>query len=131
MGHLDYEIEPVRATEGRPEVLRLGIRLRERRDRAAVPLELRGRVRSHLTPPRRPRARSRAAGRCEMRTNTAAKLEWHGRAIAPFPQPDPEPGNLGSSLGGPNGLDLVVEMAHDLRSPLTSILFLTEALQRG
>ncbi|HYT05340.1 MAG TPA: HAMP domain-containing sensor histidine kinase [Gemmatimonadales bacterium] len=66
-----------------------------------------------------------------MRTNTAAKLEWHGRAIAPFPQPDPEPENLGSSLGGPNGLDLVVEMAHDLRSPLTSILFLTEALQRG
>lgn len=29
------------------------------------------------------------------------------------------------------GLELTVELAHDLRSPLTSILFLAEALQRG
>ena len=34
-------------------------------------------------------------------------------------------------LSGPNGLDLVVEIAHDLRSPLTSILFLAETLLRG
>jgi signal transduction histidine kinase len=34
-------------------------------------------------------------------------------------------------LGGPDGLELVVEVAHDLRSPLTSILFLAETLQRG
>jgi signal transduction histidine kinase len=34
-------------------------------------------------------------------------------------------------LSGPDGLDLVVEVAHDLRSPLTSILFLAETLQRG
>jgi signal transduction histidine kinase len=34
-------------------------------------------------------------------------------------------------LGGPAGLELVVEVAHDLRSPLTSILFLAETLQRG
>lgn len=32
---------------------------------------------------------------------------------------------------GPSGLDLVVEVAHDLRSPLTSILFLAETLLRG
>jgi signal transduction histidine kinase len=31
----------------------------------------------------------------------------------------------------PDGLELVVEVAHDLRSPLTSILFLAETLQRG
>ncbi|HTG84093.1 MAG TPA: HAMP domain-containing sensor histidine kinase, partial [Gemmatimonadales bacterium] len=34
-------------------------------------------------------------------------------------------------LSGPDGLALVVEVAHDLRSPLTSILFLAETLQRG
>jgi signal transduction histidine kinase len=34
-------------------------------------------------------------------------------------------------LSGPDGLELVVEVAHDLRSPLTSILFLAETLQRG
>jgi signal transduction histidine kinase len=34
-------------------------------------------------------------------------------------------------LSGPKGLELVVEVAHDLRSPLTSILFLAETLQRG
>ncbi|HEU5220121.1 MAG TPA: HAMP domain-containing sensor histidine kinase [Gemmatimonadales bacterium] len=34
-------------------------------------------------------------------------------------------------LSGPDGLELVVEVAHDLRSPLTSILFLAETLKRG
>ncbi len=34
-------------------------------------------------------------------------------------------------LSGPDGMDLVVEVAHDLRSPLTSILFLSETLQRA
>lgn len=34
-------------------------------------------------------------------------------------------------LSGPDGLELVVEVAHDLRSPLTSILFLAETLLRG
>ena len=34
-------------------------------------------------------------------------------------------------LSAPDGLELVVEGAHDLRSPLTSILFLAETLQRG
>lgn len=32
---------------------------------------------------------------------------------------------------GPSGLDLIVEVAHDLRSPLTSILFLAETMLRG
>jgi len=36
-----------------------------------------------------------------------------------------------SRLAGPNGLEIVVDVAHDLRSPLTSILFLAETLQRG
>ncbi|MDQ3997912.1 MAG: HAMP domain-containing histidine kinase [Gemmatimonadota bacterium] len=34
-------------------------------------------------------------------------------------------------LEGPAGLDLVIEVAHDLRSPLTSILFLAETLRAG
>ena len=34
-------------------------------------------------------------------------------------------------LGGAGGLDLVVEVAHDFRSPLTSILFLAETLKQG
>jgi signal transduction histidine kinase len=40
-----------------------------------------------------------------------------------------ESDDLASRLAGPNGLELVVEMAHDLRSPLTSILFLSESLR--
>lgn len=34
-------------------------------------------------------------------------------------------------MTGPSGLDLIVEVAHDLRSPLTSILFLAESMLRG
>jgi signal transduction histidine kinase len=34
-------------------------------------------------------------------------------------------------MTGPSGLDLIVEVAHDLRSPLTSILFLAETMMRG
>jgi signal transduction histidine kinase len=45
-----------------------------------------------------------------------------------------EPGSsdgLAKRLSDPGGLELVVEVAHDLRSPLTSILFLAETLLRG
>ncbi len=41
------------------------------------------------------------------------------------------PHQFGSRLSGPDGLELVVEVAHDLRSPLTSILFMAETLRRG
>jgi len=34
-------------------------------------------------------------------------------------------------LAGPGGLELLVEVGHDLRSPLASILFLAEALRKG
>jgi signal transduction histidine kinase len=36
-----------------------------------------------------------------------------------------------AELADHGGLDLVVEIAHDMRSPLTSILFLSEILHRG
>src|SRR5690606_22337651 len=39
--------------------------------------------------------------------------------------------HLADRLSGPDGLELVVEVAHDMRSPLTSVLFLAETLQRG
>ncbi len=38
---------------------------------------------------------------------------------------------LGGYLSGPDGLEILAEVAHDLRSPLTSILTLAEALRRG
>ena len=66
-----------------------------------------------------------------MRTNTAERLDWPVVATAQRPAAEPEPQDLEACLAGPNGLDLVVELAHDLRSPLTSILFLAEALQQG
>jgi signal transduction histidine kinase len=49
----------------------------------------------------------------------------------PAPAPDPEPPDFTSCLTGPQGLELVVEMAHDLRSPLAAILMLAESLQSG
>ncbi len=66
-----------------------------------------------------------------MSTSTAELLQWPPAEVAPSspPEPDPEPEDLAACLSGPNGHDLVVEMAHDLRSPLTSILFMAEALQ--
>lgn len=39
--------------------------------------------------------------------------------------------HFANRLSGPDGMELVVEVAHDLRSPLTSILFLAETLQKG
>lgn len=67
-----------------------------------------------------------------MRTSTAEQLDWPVVAAATArPAPDPEPPDLAACLAGPNGLALVVELAHDLRSPLTSILFLAESLQQG
>jgi len=37
----------------------------------------------------------------------------------------------GAPLLGPDGLEFLVEVVHDLRSPLTSVLFLAETLQQG
>jgi signal transduction histidine kinase len=45
---------------------------------------------------------------------------------------DPEADHqFASQLMGPEGLEHLMEIAHDLRSPLTSILFLAETLRRG
>src|SRR2546428_12212325 len=58
-------------------------------------------------------------------TATAVERRWQPPGAAA------ESEDVASSLAGPNGLELVVEMAHDLRSPLTSILFLAESLRDG
>ncbi|HEX9611018.1 MAG TPA: HAMP domain-containing sensor histidine kinase [Gemmatimonadales bacterium] len=46
-------------------------------------------------------------------------------------QPGAEEQDLATSLAGRSGLDLVIEMAHDLRSPLSSVLVLAESLADG
>ena len=51
------------------------------------------------------------------RVSSALELDWSQQ--------------FAGRLSGHDGLELVVEVAHDLRSPLTSILFLAETLQRG
>jgi signal transduction histidine kinase len=66
-----------------------------------------------------------------LQTNTAEQFAWPAVETAARPAQEPEPQDLTAGLAGPNGLELVVELAHDLRSPLTSILFLAEALQQG
>src|SRR3989442_1201735 len=65
-----------------------------------------------------------ARGNAQM-TATAVELRRQDPGTAA------ESEDMASSLAGPNGLELVVEMAHDLRSPLTSILFLAESLRDG
>src|SRR5438093_4380412 len=44
--------------------------------------------------------------------------------------PDATP-SFSAQLAGTDGLRLLIDVAHDLRSPLTSILFLAETMQRG
>ncbi|MGH7476888.1 MAG: sensor histidine kinase [Longimicrobiales bacterium] len=47
-------------------------------------------------------------------------------------QLDPEWGqDIPTLLASPDGLRLVAEIAHDLRSPLTAVLFLSDTLRRG
>jgi signal transduction histidine kinase len=45
--------------------------------------------------------------------------------------PDELDADLRRALRGPDAFELLVEVAHDFRSPLTSILFLAEALRDG
>jgi two-component system, sensor histidine kinase and response regulator len=66
-----------------------------------------------------------------MTTDTAEQLAWQAPATITLPEIDAEPQDLASCLAGPNGHELVVEMAHDLRSPLTAIQFLAESLQNA
>jgi signal transduction histidine kinase len=61
----------------------------------------------------------------QMRALLAA-IEQVREAIEPHWAQD-----FSSRLSGLDGVELVVDIAHDLRSPLTSILFLAETLQRG
>src|SRR5213079_3412177 len=86
------------------------------------------RARRRWKPPSQSR---RCRGSERMTTSTAERLEWQAPTTASFPEVEPEPQDLASCLAGPNGQELVVEMAHDLRSPLTAILFLAESLQNA
>jgi signal transduction histidine kinase len=57
---------------------------------------------------------------------TLARLERLRGACVPAPDQA-----LAAELADHGGLDLVVEVGHDMRSPLTSIMFLSETLHRG
>jgi signal transduction histidine kinase len=57
---------------------------------------------------------------------TATGEEIRAWALADLPGRD-----LATLLRGPEALELVVELAHDLRSPLSSVLVLAELLQAG
>jgi signal transduction histidine kinase len=58
--------------------------------------------------------------------DTMCRLERAQKACAPSADQ-----SFIAELSERGGLDLVVEVAHDMRSPLTSILFLSEILHRG
>ena len=58
--------------------------------------------------------------------DTLSRLERAQKACAPSADQ-----SFIAELSERGGLDLVVEVAHDMRSPLTSILFLSEILHRG
>lgn len=49
----------------------------------------------------------------------------------PLASTDAEAGSLEAAMRGANAFELLVEIVHDFRSPLTSILFLAEALRDG
>jgi signal transduction histidine kinase len=66
-----------------------------------------------------------------MTTSIAQRLARPTPVTAALPEIEIEPQNLAACLAGPNGHELVVEMAHDLRSPLTAILFLAESLHNA
>ncbi|HET8634216.1 MAG TPA: HAMP domain-containing sensor histidine kinase [Gemmatimonadales bacterium] len=96
-------------------------------------------------------ASSLASSQLSRRLLRLVRIEFIREASALSPPPDPtqllrllgvmervgealEPDwaqHLSDRLSGPDGLELVVEVAHDIRSPLTSILFLAETLQRA
>jgi signal transduction histidine kinase len=57
---------------------------------------------------------------------TMTRLERLREACVPAPDQA-----LAAELADHGGLDLVVEVGHDMRSPLTSIMFLSETLHRG
>jgi hypothetical protein len=58
-------------------------------------------------------------------------LDALDRVSLAFPRSDPHrPSGEDDPFGIPTAPELIIELAHDLRSPLTSILFLTDALRR-
>lgn len=54
-----------------------------------------------------------------------------GRQVSSRPTSDANPDDVRARMRGPDAFELLIEVAHDFRSPLTSILFLAEALRDG
>ncbi len=74
--------------------------------------------------PQTVRARARGRGAESRRTHSGGSNTVNGLEVG-------RGAEFVDALSGPNGLELVSEIAHDLRSPLTSILTLAETLRRG
>jgi len=58
-------------------------------------------------------------------------LRSHAETSSSGARASPGSDNLRASMAGAGAFELLVEVAHDFRSPLTSILFLAEALRDG
>jgi signal transduction histidine kinase len=69
---------------------------------------------------------TRCAPDATQMVETLKQLERAQKACVPMQEQC-----FAAELADRGGLDLVVEVAHDMRSPLTSILFLSEVLHRG
>jgi signal transduction histidine kinase len=104
------------------------------------PEPMRERVASNplFDPLMRSLSRELISGRGSDLDSAAARLELLGAlaslqgapSLAPD-EPEDQAGDLKASMHGADAFELLVEVAHDFRSPLTSILFLAEALRDG
>ena len=59
------------------------------------------------------------------------RRRWRERGVPVVAYAEVEPKDLGTCMTGPDGYQMVLELAHDLRSPLTAVLTLTETLRNG
>ena len=66
-----------------------------------------------------------------MTAPAAIRRPWRERGVPVVAHAEVEPKDLGTCMTGPDGYQMVVELAHDLRSPLTAVLTLTETLRNG
>jgi two-component system sensor histidine kinase/response regulator len=66
-----------------------------------------------------------------MTAPATTRRRWRERGVPVVAHADAEPKDLGTCMTGPDSYQMVVELAHDLRSPLTAVLTLTETLRNG
>lgn len=90
-------------------------------DQAPVSRELLDRLQVEVT-----REKPNGEPRGPTPNDVVAALNQIRRSLEEADESDPE-----AELSGPDGLQLISEIAHDFRSPLTAILTLAESMRRG